>query len=60
MTGLALLEKGLAHETQFIDLRNKPDWYKEIVPTGQTPSAVIDGKAFAAGLRARAQGEVRG
>ena len=41
---LALLEKGIEHETQFIDLRSKPDWYKDIVPTGQTPSAVIDGQ----------------
>jgi glutathione S-transferase len=34
---LALAEKGLAHEYVAIDLRNKPDWYHDVLPTGKVP-----------------------
>ena len=34
---LALAEKGLEHEYVAIDLRNKPDWYHEVLPTGKVP-----------------------
>jgi glutathione S-transferase len=41
---LALLEKGVAYDTVFIDLRDKPDWYKAMIPTAQVPAAYIDGE----------------
>jgi glutathione S-transferase len=34
---LTLAEKGLEHEYVAIDLRNKPDWYNEVLPTGKVP-----------------------
>ncbi len=34
---LALAEKGLEHEYVAIDLRNKPDWYHQVLPTGKVP-----------------------
>eukprot|EP00193_Tetraselmis_chui_P011082 CAMPEP_0177790602 /NCGR_PEP_ID=MMETSP0491_2-20121128/23450_1 /TAXON_ID=63592 /ORGANISM="Tetraselmis chuii, Strain PLY429" /LENGTH=239 /DNA_ID=CAMNT_0019312703 /DNA_START=225 /DNA_END=940 /DNA_ORIENTATION=+ len=40
----ALLEKGIEFDTVFIDLRAKPDWYLEMVPTGMVPAAKVDGK----------------
>lgn len=39
----ALEEKGLAFETEFIDLSNKPDWYVSLVPTTLVPAAKIKG-----------------
>ena len=36
---LALEHKGIAYDTEFIDLRNKPEWYKEMVPTALVPAA---------------------
>lgn len=36
-TRLVLAEKGLEHEYVAIDLRNKPDWYHEVLPTGKVP-----------------------
>jgi glutathione S-transferase len=35
---LALAEKGLNYELIDIDLRNKPDWYKQINPAGFVPT----------------------
>lgn len=35
---LALAEKGLNYERIDIDLRNKPDWYKQINPAGYVPT----------------------
>jgi glutathione S-transferase len=40
----ALEEKGIAFETEFIDLQNKPQWYLELVPTALVPAAKIDGQ----------------
>jgi glutathione S-transferase len=35
---LALAEKGLGFELVDIDLRNKPDWYKKVNPSGFVPT----------------------
>ncbi|MFQ4136964.1 glutathione S-transferase N-terminal domain-containing protein [Nodosilinea sp. PGN35] len=40
----ALEEKGIAFETEFIDLQNKPQWYLDLVPTALVPAAKIDGQ----------------
>ena len=34
---LALAEKGLDHEYVAIDLRNKPHWYHDVLPSGKVP-----------------------
>ncbi len=39
----ALEEKNLPYDSVLIELRNKPHWYKDIVPTELTPAAVING-----------------
>lgn len=41
---LALLEKELEFEYVNIDLRDKPDWYYEVLPTGKVP-LLEDGEA---------------
>lgn len=43
---LYLLETGIDHKQTFVDISpgKKPDWYKEVVPTGQTPSLSLGGK----------------
>jgi len=42
---LQLLEKGCEYNTVLLDIgEKKPPWYTDVIPTGQTPSAVIDGK----------------
>merc|ERR1740139_1499158 len=45
---LYLLESGIAHDHTFVDISpgKKPAWYTEIVPTGQTPSISLGGKAL--------------
>ena len=42
---IQLMETGEEFETVLIDISadKKPHWYKDAVPTGQTPSACIDG-----------------
>jgi len=40
----ALEEKGIAFETEFIDLQNKPQWYLDLVPTALVPAAKLDGQ----------------
>jgi len=40
----SLSEKDVPYDTVLIDLRNKPDWYKEMVPTALTPAARINGE----------------
>lgn len=32
-----LNEKNVAHDIEYIDLRNKPDWFLDISPTGRVP-----------------------
>ena len=39
----ALEEKNLPYDSVLIELRSKPHWYKDIVPTELTPAAVING-----------------
>ena len=34
---IALAEKGVAYERVYIDLANKPDWFKALSPLGKTP-----------------------
>ncbi|CAL8470974.1 g10516 [Coccomyxa elongata] len=40
----ALAEKDVPYDSVLIDLRAKPAWYKEIVPTELTPAAKINGE----------------
>ncbi|MEQ8709837.1 MAG: glutathione S-transferase family protein [Rhodospirillales bacterium] len=39
---IALLEKGVAFDRQYIDLSDKPDWFLEISPLGKTPLLIVD------------------
>src|SRR5512142_1474674 len=39
---IVLLEKGLPHELEFIDLANKPAWFLEISPMGRVPVLLVD------------------
>jgi len=34
---IALAEKGIAYERAYVDLANKPDWFKALSPLGKTP-----------------------
>ena len=34
---ITLTEKGIAHERTYIDLANKPDWFRAISPLGKVP-----------------------
>jgi len=36
---LALEHKGVAFDQEFVDLRDKPSWYTDLVPTGMVPAA---------------------
>ena len=37
----ALEEKEIPYQVEFIDLRSKPQWYLDLVPTGLVPAAKI-------------------
>src|SRR5512140_1720476 len=39
---IVLLEKGLPHELELIDLANKPAWFLEISPMGRVPVLRVD------------------
>jgi glutathione S-transferase len=39
---IALAEKKLAHDVQFIDLKAKPDWFLAISPMGKVPVLLVD------------------
>lgn len=39
---IVLLEKGLAHELQLIELSNKPAWFLRISPMGRVPVLLVD------------------
>jgi glutathione S-transferase len=39
---IVLLEKGLPHEIEFIELSNKPAWFLEISPMGRVPVLLLD------------------
>src|SRR4051812_13335559 len=34
---IGLAEKGIAYERRYVDLANKPDWFKALSPLGKTP-----------------------
>ena len=38
---LALLEKGIKFESVGVDLRDKPEWYSEMIPTALVPSVRV-------------------
>lgn len=39
---IALLEKGVPHEVEFIDLAAKPDWFLALSPMGRVPVLLVD------------------
>lgn len=39
---IVLLEKGVPHEVEFIDLANKPAWFLALSPMGRVPVLVVD------------------
>jgi glutathione S-transferase len=39
---IALREKQVAHETTYIDLRQKPDWFSKLSPRGKVPVLLAD------------------
>jgi glutathione S-transferase len=41
---IVLLEKGLHHDIEFIELANKPAWFLEISPMGRVPVLLFDGR----------------
>ncbi len=43
---ITLLEKGVPHELTYIDLANKPDWFKQLSPRGKIPLLVVDGQTL--------------
>ena len=38
---IALAEKGVAHERVYVDLADKPQWFREISPLGKVPLLVV-------------------
>jgi glutathione S-transferase len=41
---IALTEKGVAHERTYIDLADKPAWFRELSPLGKVPLLVVNGE----------------
>jgi glutathione S-transferase len=41
---IALLEKGVPHEVETIDLANKPAWFLAVSPMGRVPVLLVDGR----------------
>jgi glutathione S-transferase len=39
---IVLLEKGVPHDVEFIDLQNKPAWFLAISPMGRVPVLLVD------------------
>lgn len=42
---ISMAEKGVAHERVYVDLANRPDWFKAISPLGKVPLLEVDGHA---------------
>lgn len=42
---IALTEKGVAHDRVYIDLADKPAWFRALSPLGKTPVLSVDGTA---------------
>ncbi|SLN12909.1 glutathione S-transferase family protein [Oceanibacterium hippocampi] len=40
---IALTEKGVQFERTYIDLANKPAWFRDVSPLGKTPVLLVDG-----------------
>jgi glutathione S-transferase len=43
---IALAEKGVAYERIYVDLGNKPDWFKALSPLGKTPVLKVSDTAI--------------
>jgi len=41
---IVLLEKGVPHDVEFIDLASKPAWFLELSPMGRVPVLLVDGR----------------
>jgi glutathione S-transferase len=39
---ITLLEKDIPHERTYVDLSNKPDWFRQISPLGKVPLLKVD------------------
>lgn len=39
---ITLLEKNISHERTYIDLSNKPDWFRQFSPLGKVPLLKVD------------------
>lgn len=40
---IVLDEKSIPHAIEFIDLANRPDWFRELSPLGKVPVLLVDG-----------------
>jgi glutathione S-transferase len=43
---IALAEKGVAYERRYVDLADKPDWFKALSPLGKTPVLQVGATAI--------------
>ncbi len=43
---ITLLEKSIVHKRTYIDLSNKPSWFKEISPTGKVPLLKVNNESI--------------
>jgi glutathione S-transferase len=43
---ITLLEKDIPHKRTYIDLANKPDWFRQISPLGKVPLLKVDGEVL--------------
>src|SRR3569623_178071 len=43
---IALAEKGVAYERVYVDLADKPDWFKALSPLGKTPVLKVGATAI--------------
>jgi glutathione S-transferase len=43
---ITLLEKDIPHERTYIDLANKPDWFRSVSPLGKVPLLRVDGEVL--------------
>ncbi|MCZ8255706.1 MAG: glutathione S-transferase family protein, partial [Polaromonas sp.] len=43
---IVLAEKEVAFERRYVDLENKPDWFKAVSPLGKTPVLMVDDDAI--------------
>ncbi|HEX8909242.1 MAG TPA: glutathione S-transferase N-terminal domain-containing protein, partial [Anaeromyxobacteraceae bacterium] len=41
---IVLLEKGLPHDVELIQLSSKPAWFLEVSPMGRVPVLLVDGR----------------